>query len=211
MAEKKAKPKKKGASGSKKKLGPSDEIAPERRMKLEEGVERAFDMPSQMAEEVSSSFSFQQLAEDLRDKAEDDARPVYSKFGQSVMKKVIELAKGEHKDRTGEMIELVAKQTGVSFPHRVQRYVELSVLSLRPQDKWNITMATTKEMRIREYSCAMNKALTEAGINLEGLPCGASCIGGFIEAARTTSTKMRIVHSAKLPEEGYCEFTFYPL
>ncbi len=104
-------------------------------MKLEEGVERAIDMPSQMAEEVSSSFSFQQLAEDLRDKAEDDARPVYSKFGQSVMKKVIELAKGEHKDRTGEMIELVAKQTGVSFPHRVQRYVELSVLALRPQDK----------------------------------------------------------------------------
>ncbi len=213
MAEKKTKKKtkKKSAAASKKKMGPSDEIAPDRRMKLEEGVEREFDMPRQMAEEVSSSFSFQQLADDLRDKSEDEARIVYNKFGQAVMKKVFELASGQYLDRTGEMIEIVAKQTGVSFPHRVERYVELSVLALRPQDKWNITMATTKEMRIQEYSCSMNKALTEAGIKLEGLPCGASCIGGFIEAARATSTKMRIIHSAKLPEEGYCEFTFYPL
>lgn len=208
MAEKKTK---KGAAASKKKLSPSDEIAPERRMKLEEGVTREFDMPGQMAEEVSSSFDLQKLAEELRGKSEDDARTIYNKFGQAVMKKVIELADGKYLDRTGEMVELVAKQTGVNFPHRVQRYAELSVLSLRPQDKWNVTMATTNEMRIQEYSCTMNKALTEAGINLEGLPCGTSCISGFIEAARATSTKMRIMHTAKLPEAGYCEFTFYPL
>lgn len=209
MAEKKAK--KKSAAASKKKLGPSDEIAPDRRMKLEEGVTREFDMPGQMAEEVSSLFSFQKLAEELGGKSEDEARAIYNKFGQAVMKKVIELANGEHLDRTGEMVEFVAKQTGVSFPHRVQRFVELSVLSLRPQDKWNVTMATTKEMRFQEYSCAINKALTDAGINLDGLPCGANCIGSFIEAARATSTKMRIMHTAKLPEDGYCEFTFYPL
>jgi len=208
MAEKATK--KKGGA-SKKKMGPSDEIAPERRMKLEEGVVREFDMPGRMAEEVSSSFSFQDLAEELKGKDEDEARGCYSRFGQAVMKKVIELADDKYLDRTGEMIDLVAKQTGVSFPHRVQRYAELSLLSLRPGDKWNVTMATTQEMRIREYSCAMNQALTEAGINLEGLPCGASCIGGFIEAARATLTKMRIMHTAKLPEEGYCEFTFYPL
>ena len=108
-------------------------------------------------------------------------------------------------------MQLVAKQTGVQFPHRIGRYAELSILSLRPQDKWNVTLSTTKEMRIREYSCTMNKALTEAGINLDGLPCGASCIAGFIEAARSASIKMRIAHTAKLPETGYCEFTFYPL
>ena len=207
MAEKK----KKGAAASKKKLGPSDEIAPERRMKLQEGATREFDMPAQMNEEVSSSFSFQELAEKLRGKSEDEARATYSEFGRTVMKKVIELAGEKYLDRTGEMIEIVAKQTGVNFPHRVGRYVELSVLSLRPQDKWNVTMATTKEMRLQEYSCAMNAALTEAGIDLTGLPCGASCIAGFIEAARKTTTKMRIVHTAKLPDAGYCEFTFYPL
>lgn len=207
MAEKK----KKGAAASKKKLSPSDEIAPERRIKLQEGATHEFDMPAQMAEEVSSSFSFQELAEKLRGKSEDEARATYSEFGRTVMKKVIELAGEKYLDRTGEMIEIVAKQTGVSFPHRVGRYVELSVLSLRPQDKWNVTMATTKEMRFQEYSCAMNAALTEAGIDLKGLPCGASCIAGFIEAARKTTTKMRIIHTAKLPDAGYCEFTFHPL
>ena len=209
MAEKKKKSK--SAESPKKKMAPSDEIAPDRRMKLEEGITREFDMPKEMAEEVSSSFSFLELAENLRNKNEDDAREVYSDFGRTVMAKVIELTNGKYLDRTGEMVELVAKQTGVQFPHRMGRYAELSVLSLRPEDKWNITCATTKEMRFREYSCSMNKALTEAGINLTGLPCGASCIAGFVEAARTVSIKMLITHTAKLPETGYCEFTFDPI
>ena len=209
MAEKKAK--KKSVVAPKRKLGPSDEIAPERRLKLEEGVVREFDMPSQMAEEIAALFSFEKLAKDLAGKDEDDARTIYSKFGMGVMKKVIELADGKYLDRTGEMVELIAKQTGVGFPHRVQRYAELSVLSLRPADKWNVTLATTQEMHLQEYSCSMNKALTDAGIDLTGLPCGASCIGGFIEAARKTLTKMRILHTAKLPDDGYCEFTFLPL
>jgi len=209
MAEKKKK--KKSAESPRKKMGLSDEVAPERRMKIEEGATYEFDMPRQMAEEVSSAFNCQELAEKLRDKPEDEARPIYSEFGQSVMKLVIELADGKYLDRTGEMIERVATQTGVQFPHRVERYAELSILAFRPEDKWNVTRATTSELRIQEYSCAMNRALTEAGINLEGLPCGASCIGGFIEAARKTSTKMRIMHTAKLPDDGYCEFSFYPL
>jgi hypothetical protein len=210
MAVKKRK-KSKGAEASKKKLGPSDEIAPNRRMKLEEGVTREFDMPREMAEEVSSSFSLPDLADNLRGKSGDEARKVYEEFGRAVMKKVIELADGKYLDRTGEMIDVVAKQTGVQFPHRVGRYVELSVLSLRPQDKWNVTQATTKEMRFQEYSCAVNKTLAEAGIALDGLPCAAACIAGFIEAARSASVKMRVVHTAKLPDAGCCEFTFYPL
>ncbi len=210
MAEKKTK-KKKSAEAAKKKMGLSDEIAPGRRMKLEEGATFEFDMPKQMAEEISSSFSFQELADNLRDKPEDEARKVYDEFGRAVMKKVIELADEKYRDRTTEMMELVAGQTGIHFPHRIQRYVELSVLSLRPEDKWNVTRSTTKEIRFQEYSCGVNKALAEAGINLEGLPCGASCIGGFIEAARAVSVKMRVAHTAKLPEAGYCEFCFYAL
>jgi hypothetical protein len=209
MAEKKKK--KKTSEASKKKLGPSDEVAPDRRMKLEDGVVREFDMPKEMADEVSSSFSFQELAEKLRDKPEDEARKAYNEFGASVMKKVIELADGKYLDRTGEMIDIVAKQTGVHFPHRIGRYVELSVLSLRPEDKSNVTTSTTQEMRIQEYSCVMNKALAEAGIDVKDLPCAASCISGFITAARASSIKMRVEHSAKLPEAGYCEFTFYPI
>lgn len=207
----KKKTKTKSAAVPKGRLGPSDEIAEGRRLKLEEGVAREFDMPKQMAEAVSGSFSFAELAKKLKATPEDEVRREFGAFGQAVMKKVIELARGEFLDRTGEMVELVAKQTGVRFPHCVQRYIELSILSLRPDDKWNITIATTTEMRVREYSCTMNKALTEAGINLEGLPCASSCFGGFIEAARVTNTKLRILHTAKLPDDGYCEFKFLPI
>ncbi|GAB4345503.1 MAG: hypothetical protein Kow0099_25850 [Candidatus Abyssubacteria bacterium] len=209
MAEKKTK--KKTADTTKKKMSVSDEIAPGRRMKLEEGVAREFDMPKQMAEEVSSSFSVQELVDSLRDKPEEEARKALDEFGRAVMKKVIELADTRYRDRTAEMIDIVAGQTGIQFPHKLQRYVELSVLALRPQDKWNITRSTTKEMRLQEYSCAIHKALTEASVNMNGLSCSAGCIAGFIEAARGISLKMRVTQTASLPEDGYCEFTFYPL
>jgi hypothetical protein len=207
----KTKKKTKSAADPNKKLGPSDEIAPKRRLKLEEGVERVFDMPKEMAGAVSGSFSFAELAKKISETPEEEVRKEYGAFGQAVMEKVVELATGEYLDRTGEMVELVAKQTGVRFPHCVQRFVELSILSLRPDDKWNVTVATTSEMRVREYSCSMNKALTEAGVNLEGLPCASSCFGGFIEAARASGTRLRIRHTAKLPDDGYCEFTFLPI
>ncbi|RJP17750.1 MAG: hypothetical protein C4520_15815 [Candidatus Abyssobacteria bacterium SURF_5] len=208
MAEKKVK--RKSTEAARKKIGPSDEIAAGRRLKLEEGVSRDFDMPKEMAEEMSAAFSFADLAEKLRDKGESEARKAFDEFGRGVMQKVFELADGKYKDRTAEMIEVVAKQTGIRFPHQLQRYIELSVLSLRPQDKWNVTLSTTHELKFQEYGCALHAALSAAGINLEGLPCGASCIAGFIEAAKSLSLKMRVAHTAKLPE-GCCEFTFYPL
>lgn len=209
MAEKRTK--RKSAETSRRKVGPSDEIAAGRRLKLEDGVPREFDMPSEMAQEMASVFNFQELCEKLRDKSDEEARKIYDEFGRAVMRKVFEFADGKYRDRTAEMIELVGKQTGIRFPHQLQRYVELSVLSLRPQDKWNVTLSTTQELRFQEYSCAMNAALSAAGIKVEGLPCGASCIAGFIEAAKGVSIKMRVAHTAKLPEAGYCEFTFYPL
>jgi hypothetical protein len=209
MAEKKTR--RKNADAVRRKMSPSDEIVAGRRLKLEEGVSREFDMPKEMAEEMSAAFSFQELCEKLRDKPADEARKIYDEFGRAVMQKVFELADTKYRDRTAEMIELVANQTGVRFPHQFQRYAELSVLSMRPHDKWNVTLSTTQELRLQEYSCAMHEALSTAGISLEGLPCGASCIAGFIEAAKNVSIKMRVTHTAKLPEAGYCEFTFYPL
>jgi hypothetical protein len=201
----------KSADAVRKKIGPSEEIAAERRLKLQEGVTREFDMPKEMAEEIASIFNFRELAEKLQGKSEDEARKVYDEFGRSVMQKVFELADGKYRDRTADMIDLVAKQTGVRFPHQIQRYVELSLLSLRPQDKWNVVQSTTRELKFQSYGCALHAALSEAGINLEAFPCGASCIGGFIEAAKRLSLKMRVMHSARLTEAGYCEFTFYPL
>jgi hypothetical protein len=209
MAEKKKA--RKSAEVSRKKIGPSDEIAAGRRLKLEQGAPREFDMPKEMAEEMAAAFNFQELAEKLRDKPADQARKIYDEFGRAVMQKVFELADTKYRDRTADMIDLVAKQTGIRFPHQLQRYVELSVLGLRPVDKWNITLSTTREMKLQEFSCSMNAALSAAGISLENLPCGASCVCGFIEAAKALSLKMRVVHSARLPEDGCCEFTFYSL
>ncbi len=209
MAEKKAK--RKNIDTSKKKASPSEEIAAARRLRLEAGVAREFDMPKAMAEEVGAAFSLPELAEKLRDKPGDEARKIFDEFGRSVMQKVLELADSKYKDRTAEMIEIVAKQTGVRFPHQLQRYVELSLLSLRPNDKWNVTLSTIKEMKVQEYSCSIHSALSEAGVNTAELPCGVCCITGFIEAAKALSLKMRVAHTSKLSDSGCCEFTFYPL
>jgi hypothetical protein len=122
------------------------------------------------------------------------------------MKLTIELADSKYMDRTGEMLERVAKQTGISFPHRFERYVELSILASRPTDRWNIAKATTKELVLQVSSCTLRKMLEEVG--LKDLPCKAMCLASFEAAATKTGDKLNMEMRRILPKDGMCEFSF---
>ena len=109
----------------------------------------------------------------------------------------------------GEMIEKVAQHTGISFPHRFERYVELSLIAYRPLDRWNIAKATTKELRLQLFACAVQKELKEAGIEFQGLPCKALCMASFKAAADKTGDDVRMELDKTLPQDNVCEFAFF--
>ena len=178
----------------------------EKLITLEEpGKALPFDADRGLVEEVMARCDIRALVESLKGKGEKAAGEALESFGRELMKLTIELADGKYIDRTGEMVERVARQTGISFPHRLERYVELSILSSRPTDRWNIARATTRELVLQVSSCALNRALAEAGL---ALPCKAMCLASFEVAAARTGDKLNTEMSKTLTKDGMCEFSF---
>jgi hypothetical protein len=177
----------------------------EKLMTLEEpGKVLLFDADKGLVQEITSKFDIVAVAKSLQGKDEKEAYKALEELGKKVMKLTIELADTKYLDRTGEMVEKVAKQTGISFPHRLGRYLELSIFGLRPTDRWNISKATTKEVVLQVSACAVYKALEDAGI--KGLPCQAFCFASFEAAAEKTGDRINIEIPKTLPQDGMCEF-----
>ncbi|UCH51122.1 MAG: hypothetical protein JSV54_09055 [Chloroflexota bacterium] len=180
-------------------------VLKEKLLTLEEpGKALLFDADKGLVEEVTQKFDVGAAAKSLQGKDEKEAYKALEELGKKVMKLTIELADTKYLDRTGEMVENVYKQTGISFPHRLGRYVELSIFGLRPTDRWNISRATTKELVLQVSACAINKALEESGI--KGLPCKGFCCASFEAAAEKTGDRISIEMPKTLPQNGMCEF-----
>lgn len=179
----------------------------EKLMQLEEpGKAIPFDADRRLVDEVMAQCDIQALVESVKGKNEKEAQQALEAFGKGLMKLTIELADGKYMDRTGEMVERVAKQTGISFPHRFERYVELSILASRPTDRWNITKATTKELVLQVSSCTLRKMMDEAG--LKDLPCKAMCLASYAIAAEKTGAKVNMEVMKTLSRDEMCEFLF---
>lgn len=182
---------------------------PERLMTLEEpGKPMLFDADPALVGDIAAKFGIEALVKGLKGQSEASARAACDKFGREYMAALIRLVDGKYLDRTGEVIEKVAKMTGVSFPHRFERYVEMSLLGLRPLDRWNITRATTKELVLQVSACAVNKAVQAAGLGYQGLPCAGLCLSSFQVAADKTGDKLKMELAKKLPQDGVCQFRF---
>jgi hypothetical protein len=180
-------------------------ISKERLLTLEEpGKALLFDADKGLAEEITQKFDIAATARNLQGKDEKEAYKALEELGKKLMKLTTELADGKYLDRTGEMVEKVYKQTGISFPHRLGRYVELSIFGLRPTDRWNISRATTKELVLQVSACAVHKTLEEVGI--KGLPCKGFCFASFEAAAEKTGDHINIKMPKTLPQNGMCEF-----
>jgi hypothetical protein len=183
----------------------------ERLLVLEEpGRPLAFDADRGFVVEMSSRHSVASLAEAVKGRAPKEAAEEFRRLGREVMASTIELADGKYLDRTAEMIEKVAEQTGIHFPHRLQRYLELSIIGPRPLDRWNVAVSTLAELRMQVLSCSLLKALQEAGVPTEGMPCREFCLAGFRVAADKCGLEVQGVLEKSLAEDGVCEFCFRP-
>ena len=171
----------------------------------EPGKPLLFDADRGLVDDMAASCSVKALVESLKGKGEIEAEQALKDFGRKLMKLTIELADGKYMDRTGEMIEKVASITGISFPHRFERYIELSVLGSRPTDRWNIARATNREFVFQVSSCSVAKALAEAGLKV---PCKTMCLASFETAAAKTGDRLKMEMTKALPRDGICEFNF---
>ena len=175
-------------------------------MTLEEpGKPLPFDADRGLVDEVMAQCDVGALVVALIGREEKAAREALEAFGRRLMELTIELADGKYTDRTGEMVEKVFQRTGISFPHRFGRYLELAILASRPTDRWNVAVATTRQMVLQVSTCSASKAIAESGL---AVPCEAMCLASFGAAAAKTGDALNMEMTRSLPKDGVCEFTF---
>ena len=182
---------------------PSTEVAPGRRLKIVPDQDYVYDLPKELIYKVQQEFPMEQL---INPDGETDEDYLADK-GRAFMNLLIREADSEKfVDRTGEMIELVAKQTGIRFPHVLERYIELGILSLRPRDAWTVTEATTKSLKVRNFNCSLSKLLAAKGIS----NCQVFCMATNEVAAEKAGTKVNMTVSKDASGSGLCELAFCP-
>jgi hypothetical protein len=183
----------------------------ERLLVLEEpGRPLLFDADRGFVVEMSGRHNVASMAERVKGEPAKKAAEEYRRLGREVMASTIELADGKYMDRTGEMVEKVAQQTGIQFPHRLQRYAEMSIIGPRPLDRWNVAVSTVDELRMQVFSCSLAKALQEKGVSTNGTPCREFCLASFQVAADKCGLKVRTVLEKSLAADNVCEFCFRP-
>ncbi|AET66542.1 hypothetical protein Desor_0861 [Desulfosporosinus orientis DSM 765] len=179
---------------------PSAEVAPGRRLKINPGQDYVYDLPKELIFAVNKEYSLENLF--TSDNLSED---FLLKQGQEFMSLLIRNADSDpYRDRTADMIERVAQQTGMRFPHVFERYVELAILALRPHDAWTISEATTKVLKVRSFNCSLGKKFAEKGIN----NCQAFCRAVYQAAAEKAGTTAEMGCKYDLDNSGLCEFTF---
>jgi len=174
----------------------------------EPGRSLAFDADPGLIAELSQQCDIKSLVGGLKAKNRQQREAALRAFGEDLMEATIELADGKYPDRAGEVLERVARQTGISFPHRFQRYVELSIIGSRPLDRWNIRKSTTRELVVQVFSCTLQREAQEAGLDGQTLPCQELCLASFGRAAEKTGDTLETHVVKRLPGDDACEFSF---
>lgn len=176
----------------------------------EPGRPLLFDADRAFVAEVSARCNVKDLVQSLAGKSERQASQALRKFGEEVMEVTAELADGKYLDRTGEVVQKVAEQTGIRFPHPVQRYMELSVIGTRPLDQWNVRESTIESLVFQVFRCSALQELEAAGISVDGLPCRGLCLSSFELAGSKARQPVRVNLAKTLPRDGVCEFRLTP-
>ena len=180
---------------------PSTEVAPGRRLKSNPDEDYEYDLPKELIYAVMKEFPIERLfssGEEMNDN-------FLTEQGRAFMNLLIREADSDaYRDRTGEMIEKVAQQTGLRFPHVFERYVELGILALRPRDAWNVTEATTRALKVRNYNCSLGMMFAEKGLN----NCHVFCLAANGVAAEKSGVTLNMTCSKAADESALCDFEF---
>lgn len=152
------------------------------------------------------------LTEQLNDKSEDEKPALVARvlrsYAQDLMKKAIELG-NKYKDRTAEVMEAVAARTGIYFPCLPQRYLEICMLAIRPEDKWKINEANPARFVFTVSDCTFRRPLQER--YGEELACQEGCLNLLYTLYKELGMKVEVSLNQDLAggNDGCCFVSVY--
>lgn len=116
-----------------------------------------------------------------------------------------------HRDRTAEVMDMVAEKTGVQFPPVVQRYLEIWILCSGLAEKWQIRQSTRAGIVYDIRQCAVRE---RAGGELPGAgigDCFCYCTGALEAIAEKLGMDLAVNREDLEEGQGLCRFTVAPL
>lgn len=187
----------------KKRLIDISKVNPERLMTIGDVSEPyEYDISRLYVEEMAKVFNPSAVAEELKKEA-DKARYL-SEAGRSVFAGFEALEK-KYRDRTAEVMDEVAKRTGIYFPHVFQRYIEIFYIGTMPRNKYEIRVSTIKELKMLVHACTFKETLNAAGI--DGGICKEFCMSAIDAVRNKLSLNVRIEIKGE-PSTPSCELQF---
>lgn len=116
----------------------------------------------------------------------------------------------KHRDRTAEMIEMVAEKTGMKFPSIVQRYLEIWILCTGLSAKWQIMQVNPAGFVYEVKQCTLKE---RAGIDLPQSgdpPCAGYCLGALEAMADKVGIDLAVKRESLDQAKGLCRFSITP-
>ncbi|MHB1126688.1 MAG: hypothetical protein ACYC2T_06970 [Bacillota bacterium] len=131
----------------------------------------------------------------------------FGAYGAGLIEKSIELG-NQYRDRTAELIDEVARKTGVVFPAVPQRHLEAALLATRPTDKWQLNECNQKRIVYTVNQCSVYNALKEAtgDVAEKALPCSSGCLSTLNTLFNKLDLNVKVEMEQKICQDGACKF-----
>lgn len=163
-------------------------------------MEYDYYLPDDMLKELAERFAVNKVTEKFAH--HPAAKEVYGSYGKELIKAALELGR-KKRDRTAEVIDEVAKKTGINFPSTFQRFLEVALLATRPEDKISINESSTKRFACSFKTCVIYGALKEQAGEM---PCRWCCINLLTTLCRELGIDADVKMNAEMAKDGKCEF-----
>jgi len=189
-----------------KKLEKVKKINPDRWMTIENLKQPVFyDIPKEYVVDMGEIFNVRKVVDELKNSKEREKylRTIANQAGERLF-----VLEKKYRDRTGEVIDLIAQKTGIYFPHVLQRYIEYFYIGIHPEDKYNVTVSTIRELKINFPSCSFKRLMMEN--NMGDKICSEFCRGVFEKIIRTLDLHLRFSIKQETGTD-YCEHQFFNL
>jgi len=152
---------------------------------------------------VSGYKSF--LKDKSSDTQETGAKMFFSDFGKKLAATICS-EEAEHRDRMAETIYEIAEKTGHIFPSVPQRLFEISMIALRPEDKWNYREISQNAIVYEVTKCAIyDKLMADTGEdNVKKMPCWNFCRTLCDEIYSKTGVRVKVSMEKSIADDHRC-------
>lgn len=167
-----------------------------------------FKIPDELFQQIENEFNCEALSKRY---AETKNLDVFKEFGQSWMKRTIELGKmDKYMDHTYEMIKQVAEKFNLNFPNEPQRFIEIANLSIHAMSNVYIYTSNRSELsyKILSGECNIYRALKENLTidELKEMPCKSVCMEALHELFPHFGFDVTIEMLTTMAQNGECFF-----